>query len=478
DKNPFIQGSNRRSTLTQGSDLIKSAAKGILQRVANGAETIKSFRPNLGRKKINSDAEAESSGYESCNDNALDRTWSESYETVLEEMEVSEDGPVVDSATLEKKGVTQADILLPALSTPRIIELDEVMENTKSELEDVQEHLANSAQLDLSASRIRALNLMKAGLEVELKRLETEKAACKDRDIQNLISPKSTSVIIRCDEDGRDLTHFTVEVHLTNAEGIQSGWIVHRKFSEFITLHQTLKSHFPAVNQYEAPQNKIFKGVLKFRKRFVENRRKLLEMYLQNLLKHVDICKSIEFRKFICHTDIIRLLYNDTVSTHDSKAENKKKKQFVKNLFHKFEENIKRHTKPQSRFNSVSLNAEEVAALKSRPENNTDTVDLLFDLITEIFELKEKGNFIRRKALNLVLQHILGGAIERRVTDSLKSVFCEEFMVSRIEYLKTSLFDTVWPIRTPEQKAKCRQTSSSKMIHLSLQNVARRRPRK
>ncbi|ORY48506.1 hypothetical protein BCR33DRAFT_36971 [Rhizoclosmatium globosum] len=189
DKNPFIQGSNRRSTLTQGSDLIKSAAKGILQRVANGAETIKSFRPNLGRKKINSDAEAESSGYESCNDNALDRTWSESYETVLEEMEVSEDGPFVDSATLEKKGVTQADILLPALSTPRIIELDEVMENTRSELEDVQEHLANSAQLDLSASRIRALNLMKAGLEVELKRLETEKAACKDRDIQNLISP-------------------------------------------------------------------------------------------------------------------------------------------------------------------------------------------------------------------------------------------------------------------------------------------------
>ncbi|KAI9334737.1 hypothetical protein BDR26DRAFT_866680 [Obelidium mucronatum] len=337
-------------------------------------------------------------------------------------------------------------MLLPSLTTPRIIELEELVESTKSELEDVQEHITNAAQFELSLNRIRALNLMKSGLE------------------------NSTSVKVTCTEAPKELVLFNIEVHLINTEGEKSGWIIQRNYSEFMDLHQKLKAKFPSTaNQYEAPSKKIFKSVLKFRKRFVETRRKALEDYLQNLLKHTEICKSVEFRLFICHSDIVRLLYStDSVPSETKKP--KTKKQFVKNLFLKFEENIKRHAvKPQSRFNSVALTSEESAAQKLKIDSNgSDTVDVLFDLITEIFELKEKGNFIRRKALNLVLQHILGGAIERRVSEGLKSIVTEDAMAMRIQSLKESIFNSVWSVRTPELKAKTRQASSSKMTHLSL----------
>ncbi|KAI8622815.1 hypothetical protein BC830DRAFT_1087897 [Chytriomyces sp. MP71] len=214
----------------------------------------------------------------------------------------------------------------------------------------------------------------------------------------------------------------------------------------------------------------------------------------QNLVKHIDICKSMEFRHFICHSTVFRLLYSTSTGSV-SESQSGKRKQFVKSLFHKIEENLMKRGGirggTQSRFNSMCINPEEVktgttlfhlgfdsisqvsttnAVGTSTVETNTaDTVDALFDLLTETFELKERGNFLRRKALNLVLQHILGGAIERRVTENLRGIVNEETMAARIESLRISLFHTTWPVRSAEDKQKTRQGSSSKMAHLAVE---------
>ncbi|KAI8622816.1 hypothetical protein BC830DRAFT_1087899 [Chytriomyces sp. MP71] len=92
--------------------------------------------------------------------------------------------------SVEDQGITQPDdMLLPTLTTPRIIEIDELMKVTQAELEDVQEHIVNAESLELGVTKIRALQLMKAGLEVELKRLERDREVCKERDLENLILP-------------------------------------------------------------------------------------------------------------------------------------------------------------------------------------------------------------------------------------------------------------------------------------------------
>ncbi|KAJ3246331.1 Intermediate filament protein [Chytriomyces hyalinus] len=517
-------GSNRSSLFNKAA----SRAKGIIQKVStNSAETLKSgFRAWTPRKMISDEEDNSTNKAKSGQDLhiavvRIPRKSSHSksdfaasapaviekgdeisvegsgYESTETEMEMKpgfqfkglSDGVLVEESPLDSTETSATDILLPSLTTPRILELEEQMDATKAELEDVQEHILNSDALEFGATKIRALHLMKAGLEVEIQRLERDRQACKERDLENLIMPDSTSVSVNCTQGKNELTLFEIVVQLINADGVKSGWIVHRKLSEFITLQQSLKLKFPFVNQYELPSKKMFKGLLKLRKTFIEKRRSILSDYLQNLLGNIEICKSIEFRIFICHIDIIRILYSASLPANPQSISGKakKRKPFVKTLFHRLEENInliKRNNQGRnggsavgtsSRFNSVALGCSDNqnAGIEGGPHglasaDGTETVDALFDLITETFELKEKGNYLRRKALTLVLQHIIGGTIERRVTESLRALVSEESMAQQIDALRISLFHSTWTPRSTEEKTKTRKSSSSKMTHLSV----------
>ncbi|KAJ3409003.1 Intermediate filament protein [Chytriomyces hyalinus] len=502
-----VSGSNRSSLFNKAA----SRAKGIIQKVStNSAETLKSgFRAWTPRKMISDEEDNSTNKAKSGQDLhiavvRIPRKSSHSksdfaasaptviekgdeisvegsgYESTETEMEMKpgfqfkglSDGVLVEESPLDSTETSATDILLPSLTTPRILELEEQMDATKAELEDVQEHILNSDALEFGATKIRALHLMKAGLEVEIQRLERDRQACKERDLENLIMPDSTSVSVNCTQGKNELTLFEIVVQLINADGVKSGWIVHRKLSEFITLQQSLKLKFPFVNQYELPSKKMFKGLLKLRKTFIEKRRSILSDYLQSLLGNIEICKSIEFRIFICHIDIIRILYSASLPANPQSISGKakKRKPFVKTLFHRLEENInliKRNNQGRnggsavgtsSRFNSVALGCSDnqSAAIEGGPHgltpaDGTETVDALFDLITETFELKEKGNYLRRKALTLVLQHIIGGTIERRVTESLRALVSEESMAQQIDALRISLFHSTWTPRSTEE---------------------------
>ncbi|KAJ3242605.1 Intermediate filament protein [Chytriomyces hyalinus] len=515
-----VSGSNRSSIFNKAA----SRAKGIIQKVStNSAETLKSgFRAWTPRKMISDDednsprkaksgqdlrsavrvprksshsksdfATSAPAVIEKADEISVEGSGYESTETDMEmkpgfQFKGLPDGVLVEENPLDSTETSATDMLLPSLTTPRILELEEQMDATKAELEDVQEHILNSDALEFGATKIRALHLMKAGLEVEIQKLERDRQACKERDLENLIMPGSTSVSVNCTQGKNELILFEIVVQLINADGVKSGWIVHRKLSEFITLQQSLKLKFPIVNQYELPSKKMFKGLLKLRKTFIEKRRSILSDYLQNLLSNIEICKSIEFRMFICHIDIIRILYSASLPANPQSMSGKakKRKPFVKTLFHRLEENIsliKRNNQGRnggsavgasSRLNSVALGYSENPGAGidgSHAAGCADgTVDALFDLITETFELKEKGNYIRRKALTLVLQHIIGGTIERRVTESLRALVSEDSMAQKIDALRISLFHSTWAPRTAEEKTKTRKSSSSKMSHLSV----------
>lgn len=83
------------------------------------------------------------------------------------------------------------------------------------------------------------------------------------------------------------------------------------------------------------------------------------------------------------------------------------------------------------------------------------------DIFLETFELNRENNWLRGRAVVLVLHQLLGGTIERKVRDSFNSVMSEDNIAKYIDTLK----DSMWPNgkmkqsveRTPQDRAKSRK---------------------
>jgi len=92
------------------------------------------------------------------------------------------------------------------------------------------------------------------------------------------------------------------------------------------------------------------------------------------------------------------------------------------------------------------------------------------DLLIEIFELKTKNKWLRRGAIVIVLQTMLGGTIERKFRDILRSAVTTD-LAQNVRNLK----DSVWPggklrqrepPRTPQQKAATKSAAYDKFVSL------------
>lgn len=83
------------------------------------------------------------------------------------------------------------------------------------------------------------------------------------------------------------------------------------------------------------------------------------------------------------------------------------------------------------------------------------------DIFLETFELNQQNNWLRGRAVVVVLHQLLGGTIERKVRDSFNSVMSEDNIAKYIDALK----DSMWPNgkmkqsveRTPQDRAKSRK---------------------
>ncbi|KAG0016543.1 Intermediate filament protein [Podila clonocystis] len=77
----------------------------------------------------------------------------------------------------------------------------------------------------------------------------------------------------------------------------------------------------------------------------------------------------------------------------------------------------------------------------AEPEGVTTFTEPLCDLFIELFELKEKNNWLRRQAVVIILQQVLGGTIERKLRDTIKA-YIEESMLT---FYVNKLRDALWP---------------------------------
>ncbi|KAH8556519.1 PXA domain-containing protein [Umbelopsis sp. PMI_123] len=85
-------------------------------------------------------------------------------------------------------------------------------------------------------------------------------------------------------------------------------------------------------------------------------------------------------------------------------------------------------------------------------EGTTRFTDSLCDLFIEMFELREKNNWLRRQAVIIVLQQLFGGTVERKLRETSKSLQSEDMILLALQ----KITDSLWPNgeRAPPKEAR------------------------
>ncbi|KAI8640059.1 PXA domain-containing protein [Parasitella parasitica] len=119
-----------------------------------------------------------------------------------------------------------------------------------------------------------------------------------------------------------------------------------------------------------------------------------------------------------------------------------------------------------STVNVIEPAAELPDSLKA--EGITKFTEPLCDLFIEMFELKDKTNWLRRQAVVIILQQILEGTIERKLRELLKYLSSSSMIVFYFNKITNSLWPngdslTFKEARKPEDKVQTREEANRKL---------------
>jgi sorting nexin-25 len=255
-------------------------------------------------------------------------------------------------------------------------------------------------------------------------------------------------------------------------------WAVARRYSEFHELNKRLRTRYPQIKTLEFPRRQV--PVLKLQKDFLEKRRVLLERYLQALLQIPAICRSRELRSFLSQQSLPST--NPTNAQVDSKD-------FVTRIYNSVTDGMEEFignipvldqlsvagqnlisaattrlnatepvtlpSKDPLGPNDVSASAEAEAELAAYDMKDLEPfVKPICNLFLETFELNRENNWLRGRAVVLVIQQLLGGTVERKVRENARTILSED---GALRLLSMSM-DMIWPGGGPRMQRKIRTT--------------------
>jgi len=252
-------------------------------------------------------------------------------------------------------------------------------------------------------------------------------------------------------------------------------WVISRRYSEFHDLNKRLRGKFPQVRNLEFPRRQM---MLKLQKDFLHKRRIGLEKYLrvsrlhriqreadsviQELLLIPAVCRSRELRAFLSQAainpaDALRnqnLNSNDFVSRiYNSVADGME--EFLgnipvldqlsvagQNLISAATTQLAATTPVTDSLTSSTIDAEAEAELLAYEKQDLPPfVKPITDLFLETFELNRENNWLRGRAVIVVLHQLLGGTIERKVRESFDTLLSERNISGYVDALRGSM----WP---------------------------------
>ncbi|EEP80890.1 conserved hypothetical protein [Uncinocarpus reesii 1704] len=325
-----------------------------------------------------------------------------------------------------------------------------------SSQEAIIDTLTRKAELTNNTAELRILGKSKSSLQREIRRKEMQKQQYIIQESDNSLYGRSgvqiKSIIVGKEEDGRKPA--------SKCQRLPG--LFPRRYSEFHELHHQLRMRYPAVRQLEFPRRRV---VMKLQKDFLQKRRQGLEAYLQQLLLLPDVCRSRELRSFLSQRAILPAT-NTTDTPRDGES-----RDLVTRIYNSVTDSMDDILGNIPAFDQLSVAGQHLmsAATAQRslnpqpdlitPEDNLTAAEAeaelnafedrelepfvkpICDMFLEIFELNKGNNWLRGRAVVVVLHQLLGGTIERKVREMAKSLVQDSALLRYISLIK----DTMWP---------------------------------
>ena len=342
--------------------------------------------------------------------------------------------------------------------------------------EAVVDSLLKKAELTNNTAELRILRKSKASLQREIRRKELQRQQYVIQESDNSLYGRSTikikSIHVGREEDGKEFALYAIEVSRNAGERMPAAtWVVTRRYSEFLELHQKLRSRYPSVRNLDFPRRRV---VMKLQSDFLQKRRAALEKYLSELLLLPDVCRSRDLRAFLSQSvitpqggdgnntskqkDMISRLYD---SVADGMEDILGSIPVLDQLSLAGQSLIAAATNqlgtlpfPPGTFSEDAaaaaaatgmMNAAEAEAELNAFENNNKELEPfvkpICDIFLEVFELNRGNNWLRGRAVVVVLHQLLGGTIERKLRENVRSLVQEDALLRYVGLLKQAL----WP---------------------------------
>ncbi|KAH9947121.1 PXA domain-containing protein [Amylocystis lapponica] len=352
----------------------------------------------------------------------------------------------------------------------------------------IEKHLIKKAELTGDAQELRLLRRSKSSLTRESRELNFQKTQYEQQESANRLL--ST-------EEGKSVVRYLIEVQQLAQDG---------SFPPFFNMHNKLRERYVTVRNLDFPGKRL---VTSLSGSFVDSRRVALEKYTQSLIAIPAVCESDELRIFLSR--------DSPFIASDSLAQNAKApaavpgKGLVRTMYQSVAESlddmffgpsmldviIQRLTTQAAEFAGIvgtAMHDEDLVAQALRASGKSTSEDAILhlsgdlkplegetssstfsspicDLVLAVFELDKKNNWLRRQAIVIILQQVLGGTIERKLRETVKAYLDESHLMTFINIFR----DGLWPggqlkpagvPRTAEEKLHSRDEANRKLSAL------------
>lgn len=359
----------------------------------------------------------------------------------------------------------------------------------------VVDSLLRKAELTNNMAELRILRKSKASLYREIKRKELQRQQYVVQESDNSLFGRSgikiKAIQVGHEEDGKEYAIYVIEVSRNAGEKMPAAsWIITRRYSEFHDLHQRLRTRYPSVRHLDFPRRKI---MMKLQSDFLQKRRQALEKYMRELLELPDVCRSRELRAFLSQTFI---------KNGGEHSQDQDKKDMMTRFYDSVTDGVEDILGSIPVLDQLSLAGQSLIAAATNQinmapgadpaANSSDAavaaeaeaelnafeglqqmeaepfVKPICDIFLEVFELNRgsNANWLRGRAVVVVLHQLLGGTIERKLRDNVRLLVAEDAVLRYVALLR----DSLWPggavfgqdktPRTKMQKTRTRTEAS------------------
>ena len=352
--------------------------------------------------------------------------------------------------------------------------------------ESIVDTLTRKAELTNNVVELRVLSKSKSSLQREIRRKELQRQQYTVQESDNSLYGRATieikSIMVGKEDDGQEFALYVIEAQRKAAEHLPAAsWAVARRYSEFHDLHQRLRHIYPAVRQLEFPRRRL---VMKLQREFLHRRRISLERYLRDLLRIPVVCRSRDLRAFLSERPI---LGNDNMRRDDDRQDIASRiynsvaegmDEFIvgnisvldqlstagQNLISAATNQYYSTNAPIDRdgsdFMSAARSKEAQAELDAFENQAIEPfVKPICDIFLEVFELNRSQNWLRGRAVVVVLHQLLGGTVERKIREVLRGLTSD---ISILKYL-TLIKEVMWPGGILQRTKTSRTEAEKKM---------------